>query len=415
MGASKDRFGTRLRDARLALGLTLADVSGSVLNASQLALIEAGRVQPDATLAAALAARVGIFVDPALALLEPHQQRISMSLEAALRRGDWQEATVLLTQDPQPTAHRSYCAAAVLERQGDFGGALALLDAVVDGLETPPALRWRAIVASCRCARYAGQLQRSVDEAEAALAVMQAQPSTDAEAIAELRATLAGSYCETGDLVRALDLTEPSADEFQASPWAIATQRWARSMVLQRTGQVAEAVPVAFDALRILATLDQPRTVARMQNNAAWLAMQSPGFDTTMVGALLRQSEQAFREVSAGVDLAFVLSSRAEFAVLQGDRGDARDCLVEALALAEGEDAGFRARITAAAAQLYASMGDFDRSMQHLLTARRLLEDSGARRSAAATWKQMAETYAALGHTDLQLACLRAAMELLDL
>jgi hypothetical protein len=69
----------------------------------------------------------------------------------------------------------------------------------------------------------------------------------------------------------------------------------------------------------------------------------------------------------------------------------------------------------AAAAHVYASIGDVDTAMRHLLTARELLEGSGARRSAAGTWQQMAATYAAMGQEDLRLACLRAAMDLLDL
>lgn len=409
-----DRFGTRLRDARLAAGMSQAEVAGTLLTSGQLALIESARVQPEQTLAEALAVRLNIPLDGAAQIPDP-TAREGAALEGALRRGDWQGAAALLPADPTASLHRSFCAAVIRERQGDFVSALALLAPVVHGAETPSALRWRAIVAECRCNRYAGDLQRSITGAEAALAEMTASATVDAEVIAELKATLAGTYCETGDLVRALDLTEACDREHAESPWSIATQRWARSMVLQRMGRAPEAATLAFEALAILGTLDQPRTFARMQNNAAWLAMQTAGFDDLTVERLLHESEQAFREVAAHVDLAFVLTSRAEFAALSADEDTARACLTEAMEFASREDAGFRARITGAAAQIYASMGDTEASMTHLLTARTLLEESGARRSAAATWKQMAATYGALGHTDLQVACLRAAMDLLDL
>jgi len=413
-GVMVDRFGTRLRDARLALGLSQADVSKSLVTVTEFAMIESGRMHPDPVLAQALADRMQIPIDGTRRIIDPKLGN-AVDLEAALRRGEWQRAVTLLEEFPQASAHHTYCAAVVLEQQGDFAGALAMLHEVLNGLETPTALRWRATVALCRCNRYAGALQESIAGAEAALLLLESRPDVDAETIAELRATLAGTYCETGELMHALDLTEQRDGAQLETPWSQATQRWARSMVLQRIGQAAESAALAFEALHILASLDQPRTVARMQNNTAWLAMQSPDFDAGVVEQLLRDAENAFRKDSAGVDLAFVLTSRAEFSVHQKEADLARDCLREALEITEREDLGLRARITAAAAQIYASLGDTDTSMQHLLTARTLLEDSGAKRSAAAAWKLMAETYAALGHTDLQLACLRAAMELLEL
>jgi tetratricopeptide (TPR) repeat protein len=115
------------------------------------------------------------------------------------------------------------------------------------------------------------------------------------------------------------------------------------------------------------------------------------------------------------MDLSLALSSRAELAIRCGDRVTALACIEEAVVLADGEDTGHRARITAGAAQIYAAAGERAESMRRLLLARELLETSGAKRSAAETWRQMAQTYEELGELDLTVECFKAATELLGL
>lgn len=397
----------------MALGLSQPAIASGIVAVEEIPLIEAGIRGADQRVAAALCERVGIPLDPSQPVLDV-EHAAATEIEAALRRGEWrvcQESLPVINADaPQ----RWLYAALMVERQGDFAGALQLLESV---LASPAELsfRLRAAVAICRCSRNVGNLLRSLEVAEDALDSHQADPAVDFELVSELRATLAGTYCETGDLVRALDLSSPDPLDVRRSPWSIATQRWSRAMVLQSTGQFAEAVTAAFEALDILQSLNQPRTATRMQNIAAWIVMQTPGFDVALVDRLLRSAEETFRDEQAPVELAFVLTSRAELAARDGDALEAASCAGEAVALATGEDVGFRARIMAAAAHVYASIGDVDTAMRHLLTARELLEGSGARRSAAGTWQQMAATYAAMGQEDLRLACLRAAMDLLDL
>jgi tetratricopeptide (TPR) repeat protein len=257
-------------------------------------------------------------------------------------------------------------------------------------------------------------LFRSIEVGERALADAQADPHADPDVEAELRATLAGTYCETGDLFRAHELTETHERESE-DPWSMATQRWSRAMVLQTSGEFAEARALAFEALEILRSMDRPRSTAQLQNTAAWIAMQTPLFDVESIDYMLRDSERVFREAHAPVDLALALSSRAELAIRRGDLRTARACIEESLSLAQGEDSGLRARITASAAQIYAAAGETNESMKRLLVARTLLEESGAKRSAAATWRQMAQTYEDLGEMDLTIACLKAATDLMGL
>ncbi len=407
-----DRFGSRLRDARLALGLWRTVAADGIVSADEFERIESARTLTCDPIAMALAVRMGFPFKSTTVIADTDHAR-AIRIEAALRHGDWQRTNEMLAELSPAAPNFTYYSAIALERQGEFLGALRLLRDALATCAPKSLLHFRATAAKCRCFRYAGELQASIDVAERALQEFDA--NADEELVAELRATLAGTYCETGDLIRALDLTEPRTHAIGMGLWATATQRWARSMVLERSGRLAEAATAAFEALQILRDLDQPRTVARMQNNAAWLAMQSDTFDMPLVDGMLREAERTLRDVHASIDLAFVLTTRAELAARCHARETAISCATAAMALAVGQDVGFRARITAAAAHTFASIGEVDRSLALLLTARELLESSGARRSAAATWQEMATTYESLGQTDLQVACLRAAMDLLDL
>ena len=408
-----DRLGMRLRDARLALGLTQTQAADGIVTGAFLSLIESGQRTPSPKVAAALASRLRIPLEAEEATPDS-ATAAAIGIEVALRLGDWRSASEQLKGLPPASPEQWFYAGQVAQQQGDFAGAATLLDAAANSSSASSALRLRAKVALCRCSRSAGDLFRSIEIGERALADIQADPHADPDVEAELRATLSGTYCETGDLFRAHELTElrPRAS---ADPWIMATQRWARAMVHQTSGEFAEARALSFEALELLRTLDRPRSAAQLQNTAAWIAMQTPLFDVDEIDYLLRDSERVFRETHAPVDLALALSSRAELAIRAGDRNTALTCIEEALRLAQGEDTGLRARLTASAAQVYAASGDPQTALKHLLDARALLESSGAKRSAAATWRLMAQTYEDLGAIDLTVACLKAATDLLGL
>lgn len=409
----QQNIGTRLRDARIALGLTQAQAAEGIVTGAFLSLIESGHRMPSPKVAAALAARLRV----PLAELTPSDPvaAAAVAVQVALRLGDVTTAETLLQNLSVHSPERWLYEGLIAEQRGDLQGALHLLGSAADSAGLDSRLRLRAKVALCRCSRDAGDLFRSVEVGERALADASADPSADPSLLAELRGTLAGTYCETGDLIRAHELTDSWREPDESDAWTRATRRWARSMVLLTAGEYAEARALAFEALDILETLDRPRATALLQDTAAWITMQSQTFDVAEVDFMLRDSERTFRETHAPLDLAVTLSSRAELAVRVNDMQTAVAVIEEAMKLSAPEDAGRRARITAVAAQVYAAAGQSNHAMQLLSAARELLEEAGAKRSAAATWRHMAQTYEDLGALDLTVACLKAATDLLGL
>ncbi len=404
-------LGARLRDARIALGLTQTQAAEGIVSGSFLSLIESGQRTPSPQVATALAARLRVPIE----VEEDSERALAAQIEVALRLGDWHAADAYLQSLMPESPEAWYFRGLVAEQRGDLAEAVRDLDAAATAASAGSDLRLRSLVALCRCSRIAGDLFRAIEVGERAMAHANSDPHSDDVLVGELRATLSGAYCETGDLLRARELTLPRPSDLEADPWQRATRLWARAMVLQTAGEFAEARAIIFDALEILRSLDRPRTMARLQNTAAWIAMQTDDFDVQELDALLRGAESAFRANHAPIDLATTLSSRAELAIRTGDEWAARSLIAESLDLASAGSNGYRARITALAAQVYTALGEQQRAMTLLLQARQLLEDSGANRSAAATWRQLAHTYEQLGQLDLVVACLKAATDLLGL
>lgn len=408
-GGDMDPFGTRIRDARLARGMSLQTCCRGITSARELSLIEHGLAEVSTTIRAQLAARLGVDRDARSDL----HYAIGARIEAAIRRGDHRAVSQELTELTELAEQRPVYLAFPVERQGDLAGAARIL--AQEALDESALWRFRRLLALCRTLRDSGDLEASIAAGESAIRLADDPAFMEPDLLMELRSTLSGTYCETGDLVRAVDLTEPLVTEEPLSPWANVTRLWARAMALQTAGRFDAALDAAREGLLLLRPLGRPAAVARLQNSAAWIAMQLPDFDRTSVAQDLQESAEYFQANGATVELALVLTSQAELATRTGRHDEARGLLHDVLSKVSHQDAGERARITAAAAQLFASMGDRDEANQHLLTARELLENSGAKRSAAAVWTQMAETYASLGQQDLQIVCLRTAMDLLDL
>lgn len=412
MGASGFVLGNALRDARLALGLSLSAAADGILPRAQLADIESGATVTDDEIRRALFARLDLASD---GRPRSESQRVRANLESCIRTGDWERATAELARLPAADDLHGLYSGLVIERHGDLGDASRSLDRWRQRQHVGSVSWTRASTALCRCLRDAGRIQDAIVTGEEALRELNGAIDADVEIQAELAATLAGAYCESGDLERALDLTAPPAAELDPTPWSEVSRCWARAIALHVAGRSDEARDTAFAGLLILRRLDRPLTLARLQNVAAWLAMQAEHFDLQQLDAMLQESELAVRTDDTNRSLATLLTTQAELAARKGDEEAARARLCEAQALMLTDDAGDRARVLAACAQVYASLHDVEEAVRLLLLARQLLEDSGARRSAAATWRQMADIYTSLQQPDLALACMQAAMDLLEL
>lgn len=404
----RNDFGARLRKARRDAGLSQSEVADGIVSPSYLSLVEAGLRQPSASVAAALSERLHVPLLVDASATDVH----FVAAQAALRAGDLASATSRTAKMPEDSAARLLLDGQLQERRGEIAKAPRTLERALAAAVVGSDLWFEVSAALCRCALDAGLLNRAIDVGERAIAQPTAGSPRAEDIVVEVKATLSGVYCQSGNLERARELTAAAVDEV-GDPRLRASQLWARSIVEFSSGDRAAAERFAVEALHLFRMLDRPVSLARMEVNAVTLRMNNGRFDVSEGDALLTHAEHTFRTMGSPIDLAACLSARAEFEVLRGDVRRARESIEEAVLLVRDEGVGMRARVYASAGSVFAAIGEAESASAHLRTARDLLEGGGARRSAAETWRALAGTYESMGQVDLALACMKAVTDLL--
>jgi len=404
-------IGQELHLQRTHLGLSLAEVAEGVCSVSYLSLIESGKREPSKNVLARIRLRLG--------LRDANAERIAIldaldSAEAEFRLGNFEQAEQWL-RSAGPGVGATLLSAEIADARGEFELAIRGFTDVSDDVTASPLQRVKALTGKCRVLRDFGEMSAAQSCGESALHEASALGVEAIEAQAELRATLAGVYCETGDIRRAHELLEALDSDASVSEWKRAALEWGKSTVLSTEGKFGESADYARRALSRLRSLDRPRTEANLIQTAAWLELKAGNASKSQIFADLQRAESVLRSVGAPYELAMCLGTIAEADSIFGDAEHARQAISEAVQLTQKLDAGFRARVLADGAMVSLRLGDLAECERLLLESRRLLEGSGAARSAALTWRQLGAIHEALGQVDLALSCLKAATDLVGL
>lgn len=407
---TSERLGAQIRAARQAARLSQGAAAEGICSVSHLSLIESGRRIPSFEIEQALRLRLGM--DPQTAR-EPSED--FQAIELALRLGNLDaadERLAALTSGNSPAAQ--FYRARVADLRGHENAADAYAVAL-RATGQPDDLKIRAATALCRILRDRGDLTEAVAVGEQAVAEFStAGPGLD-PLVVDLHGTLAGAYCETGDLVRARQLTRLVEERATGEIRSRASLLWAEAMVSYSGGRFVEAARATSQALSLLEALDMPLVRADLQQTSVWLALRTEELVDPGLHPLVVNAELMIRSVGTPMQLAMCLSTRAELEARLGHPAAAEKALLEALELLAEDNHGVRARIMAAAAETMFHINKAEQARAYLLEARATLEASGAQRSAAIVWRQLAAVHEGLGDVDLAYACLKAATDLLGL
>lgn len=407
---TSEGLGAQLRAARQAAGLSQGAAAEGICSISHLSLIESGRRVPSFEIEQALRLRLGMEAQAALGPIDDFQ-----AVELAIRLGnvdaaEQRLATVAVGDAPTVQFYR----ALISDKRGHESAA-ALYAGALRAEGQSGEFKVRAITALCRILRDRGDLTEAIAVGEQGVAEFAtAGPGFDS-LVVDLHGTLAGAYCETGDLVRARQLTRLVAERASGDIRSQASLLWAEAMVSYSGGRFAEAARTTAQALALLEALDLPLVRADLQQTSVWLSLRTEESLDPTLHPLVVNAELMIRSIGTHMQLAMCLSTRAELEARLGHPEAAEKALVEALELLAEDNQGVRARILAAAAETMFHINQPERARTYLLEARQALEDSGAQRSAAIVWRQLATVHEALGDVDLAYACLTAATDLLGL
>lgn len=417
-------LGRRIKNARLAAGLTQAQLAGEDVTTPYVSRIEDGQRRPGGALLEKMAERLGTTVE-ALLLGVSRDRLMELQLavdhaELALASGDGpsalKAATKALGDLPEgPVAGLRRAAltvrAGALEVTGDLDGAIRVLEDITAAPIADPS--WlKALIALSRCYRDSGDLSRAVTVGEDAVAKIEELGLSGLTEAIQLSITVAGAYMLRGDngqakrmCLRAVD----AAEKFD-SPLAKASAYWNASLIEANSGNTALALGMAKKALTQFELSDDARNLVRLRTEVAIMQLMQDPPDPDAALVTLEQAERESAWAPAGAfDVANRLRTRAQAHYLRGEFDLAREYLAKGVDGAPEDAPVLRSSMLMLEGKILASSGQLVDARSRYTSAAQLLTGAGADREAAQLWYELGELLGSVGDSDGALDAFKRA------
>jgi transcriptional regulator with XRE-family HTH domain/DNA-binding XRE family transcriptional regulator len=410
--APGDSFGERLRRLREAAGLSQVALAGDALHPSYVSLLEAGRRTPTPEAIATLASRLGVSPRELSGEIDVDLEQPIVLAEAALGLGRPQEALDLLepyaarfTRERcahDPLAFRAaHAYATALERRTRIDDAAAVLEVLRESADASPAtLPWLAVTtALIRCYRDAGDVSRAIEIGEDAIQRCRGVLSVRVDAHAALVSTVAGTYSERGDLLRAQMLLDDLLDQVGGgeAPEAEAFACWNAAINAVERGRPKDGLRLAEQAAALLDAGGDARARARLQLSRAWVHLAQDPPEAAKARDLLRDALPQVRQYAGGAEIASADTELARCELILGRPEVARRHALAALKRLSPENRIERARALTTLGSALVALGETAAGVHSLDEAAQALEASEAPRAAAGVWRQLSTVFRALG------------------
>lgn len=416
-------LGERLRNLRVAAGMTQGALAGSDASVAYISRIEAGTRRPDLGLLVTLAARLGVSLEELLlGVSRDRRAELRLSLdyaELALRSGNAADAlsgaadvhdAAAETSDHELVRESALVKALALESLGHLDDAIIDLERLLEGEE--PSARWtRAAIALTRCYRESGDLVRATEAGERASARLRALGLDGSDEAVQLAVTLASVYFERGDTRHAVRLcrTAIGRAEELGSAKAKASAYWNASIMESEQGRVDAAIPLARRALALLESDDDNRNLARLHSQLGMFLISSEPPDPAGAKESLERAATALEWSSAtAVERGYNTVALARSVLLLGDPDGAGQLLEEASAAA-GTAPLLAADCALLRGQISGLRGDVEGARSAYLDAVQILTGVGADRSAAQMWFDLGTLLDQLGEGAAAVTAFRSA------
>ncbi|HVY09597.1 MAG TPA: helix-turn-helix domain-containing protein [Mycobacteriales bacterium] len=404
-------LGKRIRDRRLACGLTQEALAAGAVTVGYISRIESGQRRPDVKLLEAFAGLLDTTPEYLVLGVSPaRSDEVLLTLlhaELAVETGDAEvalrEVELLLGDGSEPvgpTALRrgQLLQARALEALGRYDEAIVMLERLAEQESGGAALAVR--VALSRCYRESGDLARAVDVGESALRALKAAGIDGGEEAIRLAVTVAAAHFERGDAGHAVRIAMTAIERAEESgaPNAMAAAYWNASVFEAQRGHTTEAVPLAERALALLASGEDRRNLARLRAEVGVMQLSLDPPDLSAAQGNLERARADLTTSSASVaDMAHCDVALARVRLAAGEDAAATE-LAEA-ALDATRDAAPLAAAGAASVlgQIAARAGDAAAARDHYRTAVGLLTGVGQDRAAAQLWLDLGAQLESVG------------------
>jgi transcriptional regulator with XRE-family HTH domain len=407
-------LGQRIRNLRLARGLTQSGLADGAVTIGYVSRIEAGQRRPDVALLEQFARVLDTTPEHLVTGVEPARaDEIALTLlnvELALETGAAEEALrslATLTADgtdlPTDVARRAtILRASAFEALGRYDEAIVTLEEIVESNAStlPPP---RAMIALSRCYRETGDFARAIDVGERALAALNDAGIDGGDEAIQLAVTIAAAYWERGDQGHAVRIALRAVQRAEASgsDRARAAAYWEASALQAERGNAADAIPLAERALSLLGQGEDRRNLARLraQVGVMMLRLNPPQADEAAQHLLTARAELSASSASV-VDLGHCDLALARAALVSGDTDAAARLATETLAAIRSIAPVAAAEASSLLGHVEMTVGSEQRAGEYYRDAVALLTGVGQDRNAAQLWLELGAQLEQLGDTD---------------
>ncbi|WP_298456677.1 helix-turn-helix domain-containing protein [uncultured Cellulomonas sp.] len=403
----------RVRELRLAAGLSQTALAGDSFSPSYISLIEAGRRVPTDAALEVLAARLDTTADflrhgdtapsEARARLEVDYAKLALIDGDAAQARDRLRALDLDVIAPAHHTEILLTLARAYEALGDLEASVAVLEPLLARLRKRGQHLDVAAVANELVASYleAGDLHRSIDVGELVAGELEAAGLTGTDEHLRLASTVLWAYVERGDMLYATHRVAELVAQADAhgTPRGRGSVYWNAALVAEERRDFALAHTFTTRALALLGESSGGRDIPRLRLYYGWLLLRS---DPPEPAEALRQLDRAGEQLTAvgsEVDLARVEVERSRAHLMLGDVEES-----ERWARAAVDRLGGSPRLETAVAHLalgdalHASHREQDAASAYGWAADMLGMMSASRQSAAA-WRELGDRFLTRGDT----------------
>lgn len=397
----------RVREARLAAGLSQTALAGSAFSPSYISLIEAGHREPTDSALAVLASRLGTTLEYLRHGEDgPNEARTRLEIDYAkldLTQGDAAGALRRLQALDLDVVTPSLRVMALTEKAraheavGELEESVAILEPLVADARGRHHHVEAATLATALVASYleAGDLHRSVEVGERVLADLEEADLLGTDEQLRLASTVLWAYVERGDLLysthRAAELI--ALAESQGTPRGRGSVYWNAALVAEQRRDYELAQRYTERALALLSEGEPDRDLPRLRLNYAWLLLRSEPAQPRDALDHIERAAPDLAVLGSEIELARLDVERSRAHLLLGDLATAESFVKAAL-----DRLGDPPRIETSIAQLsygdvlYAR-GDIEGAAQAYRWAADMLGMMQASRQSAAAWRDLGDRF----------------------
>jgi tetratricopeptide (TPR) repeat protein len=417
-------LGQRLRNARIAAGLTQTEAAAGDASTAYISRIEAGQRRPDLKLLGHLAQRLGTTVEELLVGITRNERaelRLELDYaELALSSGNPQDALVrtgaILNQLPdagiteleRPT---KFLNAFALEAVGQLDDAILALEELTN--QPPTDLDWmRGLIALSRCYRESGDLAMAITVGERASDTIEEQGLAGLNEAMQLTLTVAAAYFERGDTGHAVRLCKKTIKlaETLDSPTARGSAYWNASAMFARQGSLQEALSLARKAIALFEQDFDARNLSRLRTELANMQLRLDPPEAVEAKAILEIAAREMDWTSASpMDKANNQLALARANLLLGDVETAAEQSASSYRIARDQAPLSAAEALVLQGQISASQRRTAEAATTYKEAILLLSGVGADRRAAELWFELRGLLQDVGESGAALDAYRRA------